>query len=149
MANNRGKPETKSTSEVNSQEMEIVADASKVDYVEIMACPNGCINGGGQISAPNTTTTTSITLPQKEIEKQWINAVLEKYNSIPMFDLSSQSSSSSPNEIIKFIEWSKKFENQFNISDNRLFKTHFNPVEKNIIMSVDDPATALLVGSKW
>ncbi len=149
MANNRGKPETKSTSEVNSQEMEIVADASKVDYVEIMACPNGCINGGGQISAPNTTTTTSITLPQKEIEKQWINAVLEKYNSIPMFDLSSQSSSSSPNEIIKFIEWSKKFENQFNINDNRLFKTHFNPVEKNIIMSVDDPATALLVGSKW
>ena len=109
MANNRGKPETKSTSEVNSQEMEIAADASKVDYVEIMACPNGCINGGGQISAPNTTTTTSITLPQKEIEKQWINAVLEKYNSIPMFDLSSQSSSSSssPNEIIKFIEWSK------------------------------------------
>ena len=29
IANNRGKPETKSTSEVNSQEMEIVADASK------------------------------------------------------------------------------------------------------------------------
>ena len=48
--------------------MEIVADASKVDYVEIMACPNGCINGGGQISAPNTTTTTSITLPQKRLK---------------------------------------------------------------------------------
>ena len=68
IANNRGKPETKSTSEVNSQEMEIVADASKVDYVEIMACPNGCINGGGQISAPNTTTTTSITLPQRRLK---------------------------------------------------------------------------------
>ncbi|KAI3407150.2 NAR1 [Candida oxycetoniae] len=106
---------------------EEIADASKVDYVEIMACPQGCINGGGQIqAAPNVN------------EKDWINEVLMKYNTVPMFDLSLQ-----PEDIVKFIEWSTDFERQFSISNERLMKTHFNKVEKPT-----DP-TAILVGSKW
>ncbi|KAK6885177.1 Cytosolic Fe-S cluster assembly factor NAR1 [Candida tropicalis] len=106
---------------------EETADASKVDYVEIMACPNGCINGGGQISAPSTIA-----------EKEWISEALSKYNQVPMFDLSLH-----PNDIEQFILWSNLFEQENNISNDRLFKTHFNAVEKPT-----DPA-AILVGSKW
>ena len=104
-----------------------VADASKVDYVEIMACPNGCINGGGQISAPSTTS-----------EKEWVSEALSKYNQVPMFDLSLH-----PHDIEHFILWSNSFEQENNISNDRLLKTHFNAVEK-----LTDPA-AILVGSKW
>lgn len=149
---NRGK------SESISQEIEIeIADASKVDYVEIMACPNGCINGGGQINPPTTTTISNTTgLPQKEIEKQWINKVLDKYNTIPiLFDLSLPSTSSSL-EIMKYIEWSENFEKHFNISNDRLFKISFNPRENKSTGTAtttddnnDPAATALLVGSKW
>ncbi|RCK60799.1 Cytosolic Fe-S cluster assembly factor NAR1 [Candida viswanathii] len=106
---------------------EETADASKVDYVEIMACPGGCINGGGQISAPAT-------VPEKE----WISEALAKYNQVPMFDLSLH-----PNDIESFIRWSNLFEQDYHISNDRLFKTHFNAVEKPT-----DPA-AILVGSKW
>ncbi|EMG49784.1 NAR1 Cytosolic Fe-S cluster assembly factor NAR1 [Candida maltosa Xu316] len=133
------KPGNESTTKVNplasrrrgrvigKTKTEETADASKVDYVEIMACPNGCINGGGQISAPSNVS-----------EKEWISEALTKYNDVPMFDLSSH-----PQDIEKFIQWSQSFEHEFNISDERLFKTHFNAVEKPT-----DPA-AILVGSKW
>ncbi|CAK9436211.1 uncharacterized protein LODBEIA_P07690 [Lodderomyces beijingensis] len=106
-----------------------VADPSKVDYVEIMACPQGCINGGGQISSPNTETTP---------EKDWVSEVLSKYNSVPMFDLTLN-----PQDLIKFTQWSQEFESEFSVSDERLFRTHFNEVEKP-----SDP-TAIMVGSKW
>ncbi|KAI5969331.1 NAR1 [Candida margitis] len=106
---------------------EEVADPSKVDYVEIMACPSGCINGGGQIKPPTD-------VP----EKAWIDEVLTMYNTVPTFDLSLH-----PQEVHSFIEWSNAFEQEFDINDERLYKTYFNEVEKPT-----DP-TAILVGSKW
>ncbi|CAI5756915.1 unnamed protein product [Candida verbasci] len=103
------------------------ADASKVDYVEIMACPQGCINGGGQISHP-----------QDISEKDWLEEALNKYNSIPMFDLTINT-----NQIEMFMKWCNSFEQQFNITNERLLKTYFNAIEKP-----SDPQ-AILVGSKW
>ncbi|KAG5420938.1 NAR1 [Candida metapsilosis] len=134
------KPNGKTTGKVNplvarrrarmktdSTPVEETADPSKVDYVEIMACPSGCINGGGQIKPPNDVT-----------EKDWIDEVLTKYNTVPTFDLSLH-----PHEVHSFIEWSNTFEQEFDVNDDRLYKTYFNEVEKPT-----DP-TAILVGSKW
>ncbi|GMF48144.1 unnamed protein product [[Candida] boidinii] len=50
----------------SSNSDEISADPSKTDFIEVMACPSGCINGGGQISGP-----------EGKIAKEWLNKVLE------------------------------------------------------------------------
>ncbi|MBW0494440.1 hypothetical protein O181_034155 [Austropuccinia psidii MF-1] len=44
------------------------------DYVEVMACPSGCVNGGGQISAPK-----SMTLESSYSAKEWVGEVEKKY----------------------------------------------------------------------
>lgn len=113
------------TSDASSQEE--VADASKCDYVEVMACPNGCINGGGQISNP-----------QDVPEKEWLSKALQNYESIPTLDLATNQISE--NLIVELIDWSKQFSNKFNINEIRLFRTWFKEVEK--------PADNLL-GAKW
>lgn len=106
------------------------ADASKCDYVEIMACPNGCINGGGQISHP------------KEVpEKDWLFQALASYNEIPLLDLSSPEVASTL--VPDLITWSNKFSTKFNVSESRLFKTWFKEVEKPT-----DP-NSILLGAKW
>lgn len=109
---------------------EEVADASKCDYVEVMACPNGCINGGGQI-----------TNPQEILEKDWLLKVLGNYNSIPALDLSSKQISI--NLIPDLIEWSKQFSYKHNVNESRLFRTWFKEVEKPT-----DP-NSILLGAKW
>jgi iron only hydrogenase large subunit-like protein len=47
--------------------------ATKNDFhfVEIMACPSGCINGGGQIKAPN---------PSLQVTKEWISKSEKVYH---------------------------------------------------------------------
>jgi cytosolic iron-sulfur assembly component 3 len=42
------------------------------DYVEVMACPSGCVNGGGQLSAPGTERTYS--------PKEWLQFVEKMYH---------------------------------------------------------------------
>lgn len=108
---------------------EAVADASKCDYVEIMACPSGCINGGGQIS-PGLQTQ----------EKEWLDEVKEIYNKISMVDLSSADHVQLAEELKN---WSLAFCDSAQIPQNRLFATHFNEVEKPT-----DP-NAILLGAKW
>lgn len=105
------------------------ADPSKCDYVEIMACPNGCINGGGQIAPP------------KEVpEKEWLQKALLNYESIPTADISSVDSIYL---VAQFIEWCQTFCQQFDTNENRLLKSWFNEVEKPT-----DP-NAILLGAKW
>lgn len=113
--------------EPESTSVEETADPSKVDYVEIMACPSGCINGGGQIKPPNDVS-----------EKDWIGEVLSKYNTVSTFDLSLH-----PGEVQRLKDYRDLFEQLYGVNEDRLLKTHFNEVEKPT-----DP-TAILVGSKW
>lgn len=101
------------------------ADASKCDYVEIMACPNGCINGGGQIAAP---------LPTQE--KEWLAEVGAAYAAIAAVDLVS-----TPDLVAQLSSWSTAFEQQ--VPAPRLYTTQFSPVEKPT-----DP-NAILLGAKW
>jgi len=42
------------------------------DYVEVMACPSGCVNGGGQLSAPGNTEKTYS-------PKKWLQQVEQTY----------------------------------------------------------------------
>lgn len=100
------------------------ADASKCDYVEIMACPGGCINGGGQISAPSEVSA-----------KEWISASVDAYHEIPIIEIQRDSSS--------LFEWTQKFCDQFGINQDRLLRTWFKEVEKPT-----DP-NAILLGAKW
>lgn len=117
----------KSTS--SSPAPEEAADASKCDYVEIMACPSGCINGGGQISASS-----------QAQEKEWLDEVKEVYNQIHMVDLSSTDHIELAEELQK---WSLQFCAEAAIPEQRLFATYFNEVEKPT-----DP-NAILLGAKW
>lgn len=105
------------------------ADASKCDYVEIMACPNGCINGGGQINPPADAS-----------EKDWLAKAAENYMNILPYDLLSNDS----NDLIsKLIDWCESFCKEFKIDQNRLLKTWFHEVEQST-----DP-NAILLGAKW
>ncbi|RLV94595.1 Cytosolic Fe-S cluster assembly factor NAR1 [Spathaspora sp. JA1] len=97
-------------------------DPSKCDYVEIMACPSGCINGGGQISPPEG-------IP----EKDWIVRALSKYNSISMNDI----------PINQLLEWSEKFVQLSSMDHQRVFEAKFNQMEK-----ITDPNVAMF-GAKW
>lgn len=104
-------------------------DASKCDYVEIMACPSGCINGGGQISAPD-----------QSQEKEWLSEIKDIYNQIEMADLSSPDSGDLVDQLQK---WSNAFCAESDIPEQRLYATQFNEVEKPT-----DP-NAILLGAKW
>lgn len=81
------------------------SSSTEYAYIEVMACPGGCTNGGGQIKidevasiqsniiGPETTTTNITTPPSKPTpadQRKWLNQVDEAYFS------SSSSPSSSP-----------------------------------------------------
>ncbi|KAJ8143621.1 hypothetical protein OXX80_010770 [Metschnikowia pulcherrima] len=108
---------------------EETADASKCDYVEIMACPNGCINGGGQISSP-----------EPSLEKEWLTQVKDVYEQIEIVDLASHGNA---NLVDSVLSWSVKFSDEAGISQSRLYHTSFTQVEKPT-----DP-NSILLGAKW
>jgi len=49
------------------------AASSGYDYVEVMACPSGCVNGGGQIRPPASSTTTTMiaTTDEEGMTREW------------------------------------------------------------------------------
>lgn len=101
-------------------------DATKADYVEIMACPNGCINGGGQITHGEND------------EKAWLKKVINNYESIPTIDLFNDKDTLQQVNL-----WVAEFCQRYHISSPRLFHTWFKEVEKET-----DP-NAIMVGAKW
>lgn len=104
--------------------VEETADASKCDYVEIMACPSGCINGGGQISNPAEVS-----------NKDWLIRALKNYQTIKVVgDI---------DVIPDIINWSEAFSKEFKVSEKRLLRTWFKEVEQPT-----DP-NAILLGAKW
>ncbi|EGW32340.1 nuclear architecture related protein [Spathaspora passalidarum NRRL Y-27907] len=120
LARRRGRGGSTAKAKKTSEE----ADPSKCDYVEIMACPSGCINGGGQISPA-----------EGIVEKDWIALGLEKYGSIGKWDVAEQ--------VDRLIEWSNSFVEQSSMTYKRVFETKFSEVEK-----VTD-ANVAMFGAKW
>ncbi|KAG0690789.1 Glucose-6-phosphate 1-dehydrogenase [Pichia californica] len=72
----------------------VKVDLTKCEFVEVMACPSGCINGGGQISAPN------------DIDaKQWLHQNRDKYHSIGNSTMNSPLEINNTNDNI--MEWTE------------------------------------------
>lgn len=113
----------------DTSDPDFVAEPSKCDYVEVMACPNGCINGGGQIAPPKDVS-----------EKQWLENALNNYNSIPKFAMLTLENAQ---HVAEVLNWTREFCGEFQIPESRLLHTHFAEVEKPT-----DP-NAILLGAKW
>jgi len=99
-----------------------VVDPSKCDYVEIMACPGGCINGGGQIAAP-----------ADQNSKDWINKATTKYYNVPDTEYSD----------IQLYDWVKQTVLSYDIEMDRLIHTTFKQIER------PTDTTSIALGSTW
>ncbi|CDK25967.1 unnamed protein product [Kuraishia capsulata CBS 1993] len=97
-------------------------DVSKCDFIEVMACPGGCINGGGQIKEPDGRT-----------NKDWIKEVAGIYSTIPVNGVSSSS----------LHQWLDEFYAYFKVEPSRLLRMEFHEVEK------PTDTTSIALGSKW
>ncbi|KAA8907649.1 hypothetical protein TRICI_004940 [Trichomonascus ciferrii] len=97
------------------------SDPSQWDYVEVMACPGGCVNGGGQIGKPTDQTS-----------KEWKDLLEQKYQSIAQQDIQKQ----------KVIGWVQQL--WPNNDNDRLLKTTFNAVESDVSTN-----PAIQIGTKW
>jgi iron only hydrogenase large subunit-like protein len=95
------------------------------DYVEVMACPSGCVNGGGQLPAPKGETVYS--------PKEWLKAVEENYQ-MQAVELPSE-------ERVEglYREW---FGDEVDQGRKRCIETGYREVE----FTVGNP---LLLGSRW
>lgn len=95
------------------------------DYVEVMACPSGCVNGGGQLSPPNT--------EQVYSPKEWLQQVEQTYQ-MQAVELPSE-------ERIEalYMDW---FGDQQELGRKRCIETGYHGVE----FTVGNP---LLLGSRW
>lgn len=114
-----------SSSSSSSWASDDTVDASKVDYVEVMACPNGCINGGGQISKP-----------PGMLEKEWLSQAKAVYWQIGVAHLDTELS-------LQLQAWAKALTEKSCISETRLYNTHFNEIEK------PTNAANIMLGAKW
>ena len=55
-----------------AEESAVSASVSRgYDYIEVMACPGGCVNGGGQIKAPSRIASTTGTLDEEGFARNW------------------------------------------------------------------------------
>jgi iron only hydrogenase large subunit-like protein len=108
------------------------ADPSSCDFVEVMACPGGCINGGGinQVSLSETTDLNS-ELTTDDNGKDHMNRLVKKYEEefqeLDLFE------SGRMEFLSQFVS---EFIDTFNVEE-RLFKYKFSIIEKaNDILSV-------------
>jgi len=97
------------------------------DYVEVMACPSGCVNGGGQLPPPNTNS------EQIYSPKEWLQQVEQNYQ-MQAVELPSE-------ERVEalYIDW---FGDQREQGRQRCIETGYHGVE----FTVGNP---LLLGSRW
>lgn len=81
----------------------------KCELIEVMACPEGCINGGGLISGPE----------DHHSAKLWVDKVLDKYWTIPNGGINTDELES----------WVQNWLDRFTVCSSRLLKTRFRRVE--------------------
>lgn len=97
-------------------------DPSQWDYVEVMACPGGCVNGGGQIGKPTEHTA-----------KEWKDMLENKYKEIRQQDVQKQ----------KVMDWVQQLWTTSN-DDGRLIKATYKAVESDVGTN-----PAITIGTKW
>jgi len=96
------------------------------DYVEVMACPSGCVNGGGQLPTANNAVKTYT-------PKEWVQHVEETYQT-QVVELPSEERVDA-----LYREW---FGDQLEKGRKRCIETRYRGVEFTV-------ANPLLLGSRW
>ncbi|VDK51821.1 unnamed protein product [Anisakis simplex] len=91
-------------------------DKVEYDYIEVMACPSGCANGGGQIRALNS-----------DQRQELLETVFQNYDSIPMHQVSLDAE----------FERVKRHWAVLNTEFVHLCETNYHVVDKNIIDKVN------------
>lgn len=120
----RGQKPTNRRTAVLPSTLSIKTDLLNMIYVEVMACPGGCINGGGLVGRPENMTL-----------KQWREQVEGTYNSIPERQVESQLAQ-------------KWISDLWNANENKtvdLVTVEYRAVE--VKQELDNPALAL--GTHW
>lgn len=106
------------------------ADGMNCDYIEVMACPGGCINGGGQIEAPGKLASGAA--------KIWKERAENKYKSIQTIEDVNQA------DFVESLEaYVRDFCEYFTVKQSRLLNTKFAKVEKLL------EETAIALTSAW
>jgi iron only hydrogenase large subunit-like protein len=111
-------------------------------YVEVMACPGGCTNGGGQIKPSDAAVDATVLLgsTEREKEREWLAKVDEAYFSsddggIPAADTSMENERGdevdgiSSGRILDYLRYWAEFTG---IDLHRLVKTSYREVESDV-----------------
>ncbi|ODV60599.1 iron-sulfur cluster assembly protein NAR1 [Ascoidea rubescens DSM 1968] len=109
-------------------------DPVSCDFVEVMACPSGCINGGGQINGSEQDKDKN---SDKALKKNIEDSTLkyEDIEKIKKLDFIENDQAEA-----KMTEFIKMFCKQYKMEENRFLRTGFNEV-------VSNPDT--IIFSKW
>lgn len=102
-----------------------IADPASCDYVEVMACPGGCINGGG-LNGPIETTIANT--------KEFLSTMINKYEN----ELKQINELKDFKRVEGFME---EFKREFGIEDKRIFQYKLNVIEKQ--------ENVLTTGNNW
>ncbi len=98
------------------------------DYVEVMACPGGCINGGGQIGQPEGVNI-----------KDWKDQVETVYQNMDKYI-----NNVDKNALQRWVE--DKFCQEYGISLSKIVTVEYHAIEDTLLEGV---AASVVYGSKW
>ncbi|CDO55062.1 hypothetical protein DV495_000871 [Geotrichum candidum] len=117
-----------------------LSDATQYDYVEVMACPGGCINGGGQIGMPD-----GKNAKEWKDELEILYSDIEDFSKTLLIDNEKSSYSVALSQLAaSWVErlWEKK-------PRDELLRVEYHAVE-DILATTEDPNLApLALGTKW
>ncbi|VVT57126.1 uncharacterized protein SAPINGB_P005547 [Magnusiomyces paraingens] len=113
---------------------ESLSDPSQLDYVEVMACPGGCLNGGGQIG-----------VPEDKNQKEWKQQLEDLYQNMPQIDASNWADFIEQ----KASDWTTKLS-----IDSTQLSVEYHAIDDILNPSSQSPAAAvaatpLALGAKW
>lgn len=131
----RGRVTTRKTTAAQT-----LSDPTQYDYVEVMACPGGCVNGGGQIG-----------MPESQTPKQWKDELEILYDEIEDFTKQLVQKDVSTNYATELGNLAYQWVNFLWTGDTkRLLNVEYHAVENADEAAALDPSLApLALGTKW
>ena len=124
-----------------SASSQTLSDPSQYDYVEVMACPGGCVNGGGQIG-----------MPEGKNAKEWKNELELLYSEIEQFSkaLLTENPDQPDLHLLQLKRLASNWlDNLWDEGDRaKLLHVEYHAVEDTLI--AEDPSIApLALGTRW
>jgi len=119
------------------------AAASKgYDYVEVMACPSGCVNGGGQLKPPPSSSRASQAIDEEGYPRHWEASGVRQPSSP-----SGQEPDMSASERWGDKEWIKRAENAYWNTHGTLTPPPSPPASVASVASIRSPSPTPAIGS--